>query len=93
MIGSPVWWYTLLAPMMSFLSRCDFKEKTVITFATHGGGLGNFFSDFRKYIRNAKVIDGIDFENVSGEESEILDEKILNWLNKLKKREFLRKDK
>jgi flavodoxin len=84
-IGSPVWWYTLSAPMISFLSKCDFRGKTVVTFATHGGGLGNFFDDFRKRIKNAKVIDGIDFKNVSGQESGILNEKISNWLNELKK--------
>jgi hypothetical protein len=80
-IGSPV-----SVPMISFLSKCDFRGKTVVTFATRGGGRGNFFSDFRKHIKNTKVIDGIDFKNVSGEKSEILNEKISNWLNELKKR-------
>ncbi|MDR1665535.1 MAG: NAD(P)H-dependent oxidoreductase, partial [Puniceicoccales bacterium] len=85
-IGSPVWWYTLSAPMISFLSRCDFRGKTVVTFATYDGSPGNFFNDFRKHIKNAKVIDGIGFRNVSGEKSEILNEKILNWLNELRRR-------
>jgi flavodoxin len=83
-IGSPVWWYTISAPIMSFLSLCDFCGKTVVTFATHGGGIGNFFSDFRKQIKNAKVVDGIDFKNVSGEKSGILNEKISSWLSDLK---------
>jgi flavodoxin len=84
-IGSPVWWYTISAPMMSFLSLCDFSGKTVVIFATHGGNIGNFFNDFRKQIKNAKVVDGIDFKNVSGEKSGILNEKISNWLKDLKK--------
>jgi flavodoxin len=84
-IGSPVWWYTISAPMMSFLSKCDFNGKTIVAFATHGGCIGNFFSDFRKQIKDAKVAEGIDFKNVSGEKSEILNKKISNWLNDLKK--------
>jgi flavodoxin len=84
-IGSPVWWYTISAPMTSFLSKCDFSGKTIVAFATHGGGIGNFFSDFRKQIRNAKVLDGIDFKKVSGEKPKILNKKISSWLNDLEK--------
>jgi flavodoxin len=83
-IGSPVWWYTVPAPLLSLLSESDFKGKTVVPFVTHGGNTGNFFDDFRKKIKNAKVIDGADFCKVSKEDLRILDEKISTWLDNLK---------
>jgi flavodoxin len=42
-VGSPVWWYTVSLPLITFLSKTDFQGKTVIPFATHGGGVGHFF--------------------------------------------------
>lgn len=83
-IGSPVWWYTVSAPVLSFLSTCDFKGKTVVPFATHGGNPGDFFSDFRKNAQKANIIDGMDFRKVSKENQNILNEKISNWLDNLK---------
>jgi flavodoxin len=83
-VGSPVWWYTVSAPMLAFLTECDFAGKTVAIFATHGGNTGNFFADFQKKIKNAKVIDGIDFKKVSAEEPKTLNEKISRWLDKIK---------
>lgn len=84
-VGSPVWWYTVSTPMLAFLAECDFKGKTVVSFATNGGNVGDFFNDFKKKIKNAKVIDiKIDFKKVSTEEPNALNEKISNWLDKLK---------
>ena len=36
--GSPNWWGTWAGPMRTFLHDNDFKGKTVLPFATHGGG-------------------------------------------------------
>ena len=84
-IGSPVWWYTVSAPMLSFLSKADFKGKTVVPFATEGGNYGNFFVDFAKEARNAKVAEGISFTGVSKTDVSTLDQKISTWLEKLKR--------
>jgi flavodoxin len=86
MIGSPVWWYTISAPVLSFLDKCDFKGKAVVPFATHGGNIGEFFRDFKQKAKNAKVLDGIDFQKVSKEIPEALNEKISKWLDDLSQR-------
>lgn len=37
-VGTPVWWYTMAPPVMTFLSENDFTNKIIIPFITHGGG-------------------------------------------------------
>lgn len=83
-VGSPVWWYTVSSPMLAFLDECDFKGKAVAAFATQGGNVGTFFADFKKKIKNAKIIEEIDFSKVSAEKSESLNEKVSAWLDKIK---------
>jgi len=83
-IGGPVWWYTIPAPILSFLSQTDFKGKTVVPFATHSGNYGNFFEDFESKIKNAKVIRGQEFKKVLKTDKNILDKKISEWLKNLK---------
>ncbi|MDD5020838.1 MAG: flavodoxin [Endomicrobiaceae bacterium] len=79
-VGGPVWWYTVPAPLLSFLSQFDFKGKTVVSFATHGGNYGKYFEDFETKIKNAKVIRGKEFKKVLKTDRNILDNKILDWL-------------
>jgi flavodoxin len=84
-IGGPVWWYTVPAPLLSFLSQVDFQGKNVISFATHGGNYGKFFEDFESKIKNAKVIRGKEFKKVLKTDKNILDTKISDWLINLNK--------
>jgi flavodoxin len=85
-VGSPVWWYTISTPVLSFLSRTDFKGKTVVPFATDGGNFGNYFADFEKEARNANLAKGISFTNVQKTDISILDKEISTWLNECKSR-------
>jgi len=82
-VGSPTWWYTVSAPVLSFLYKADFKGKTVISFTTNGGNCGTFFEDFEQSAKNAKVIKGIEFKKVSKQDVNILDNTISGWLNNL----------
>ncbi|MDR0676832.1 MAG: flavodoxin [Elusimicrobiota bacterium] len=82
-IGSPVWWYTVSPPILSFLSKANFLGKKIVPFATHGGNIGNFFEDFRKNVKNAEILKSADFYNVKKENQELLENKIIDWLNKL----------
>jgi flavodoxin len=88
-VGSPVWWYTVSPPVLSYLSKADFNGKVVVPFATDGGNVGNFFVNFAKEARNAKVLEGTSFTNVSKTDISALDQKISAWLEKLHI-EFLR---
>ena len=84
-VGAPAWFYTVAVPALSFLSNVDFKGKTVVPFATDGGNYGNFFVDFTKEARNANVVRGINFTNVSKTDVSSLDKNISTWLEELKK--------
>jgi flavodoxin len=35
LVGSPVWWYTVSTPVMSFLRQADFAGRKVSGFCTH----------------------------------------------------------
>ncbi|MGL6197012.1 MAG: flavodoxin [Thermoguttaceae bacterium] len=60
LIGSPVWWYTIAPPIMTFLSQHDFSGKTIAPFVTHGGGgASGSFADVKKLAPRATVTDGI----------------------------------
>lgn len=83
-VGGPVWWYTVPAPLLSFFRDFDFKNKTVVSFATHGGNYGKYFEDFEAHIKNAKVIRGKDFKKVLKTDKNVLDAKISEWLINLK---------
>jgi len=82
-IGGPVWWYTVPAPLLAFFEQTDFKGKTVVSFATHGGNYGKYFENFQLKIKNAKVLRGLDFKKPLKTDPKILDAKISEWLNTL----------
>jgi len=82
-VGSPVWWYSAASPVLSFLSKVDFKSKKVVSFATHGGNFGSFFEDFENKAKNAQVIRGRDFKKVLKQNQDLLDKEIADWLSGL----------
>lgn len=84
-VGSPVWWYTVSTPMLSFLSKADFGGKTVVPFSTEGGNYGDFFVRFAKEAHNANVVTGTNFSGVPKTDLSVLDQKISVWLENLKK--------
>ena len=83
-VGSPAWFYTVSAPVLSFLEKRDFNGKVVVPFVTHGGNIGSFFKDFREKAQNAKVVDGVDFKKIWNVAPKDLNEKISTWLEKTK---------
>lgn len=83
-VGAPVWWFSVATPVLSFLSKADFKGKTVVPFATDGGNYGDFFVDFAREARNARILEGMCFTGVTKTDTSILDQNISTWLEKLK---------
>jgi flavodoxin len=80
-VGSPVWWYTVSLPVLSFLSGSDFGGKTVVPFCTQGGRSGEFFQRFTREARNAKLVGGTAFSRVSSIDPASLDQTISSWLS------------
>jgi flavodoxin len=83
-VGSPVWFYTLSAPVRAFLSQSDFQGKTVVPFSTQGGKFGDFFTRFEGEARNAKMANSMDFSRSTVRDISALDQKIAAWLNELR---------
>ena len=80
-VGSPIWWYTAATPVLSFLSKADFKGKKVIPFSTQGSNAGAFLEDFTKKAKNANVTGYQSFNNMGKEYDDAVDNKITVWLN------------
>jgi len=58
-LGFPIWWYQAPRIVETFLESYDFKDKTIITFATSGGSsFGNTTKILQQIAPNANFIDG-----------------------------------
>lgn len=82
-VGSPVWWYTVSTPVLSFLQDADFKGKKVVPFSTQGSNYGTFFEDFAHQAKNAEIMPSENFNNLPEKYDVQVDNKIAQWLNKL----------
>jgi flavodoxin len=59
-VGTPNWYSTIAPPVATFLSMHDLSEKTIIPFATHGGGgEARCLTDISKMSSQATVLEGI----------------------------------
>ena len=82
-VGSPVWWHSVAPPVLSFITRNNFKDKTIVPFCTQGGNFGNFFNQFQDEIQKAKIAKGMAFSGVEKTDVSALDAKISDWLKEL----------
>ena len=56
--GSPIWWYTVPAPVSTFLKKTDMTGKTVIPFGIHrGSGINAFLEALKEFQPKAVVGD------------------------------------
>jgi flavodoxin len=86
LVGSPVWWYTVSTPVMSFLRQADFAGKKVSAFCTHEGGIGKFFPHFKGQAQNAVVLEGLDLYKPRQARKGEVDKALDSWLSKLRKK-------
>lgn len=85
-IGTPTWWYTMAPAVLTFLSKNDWNDKTVIPFSTHGGWPGHTLKDIEKLCKGAEVKKGmaIQFDSTGGAKLVTKEEEINNWIEKVK---------
>jgi flavodoxin len=80
-IGYPVWWSTVPAPVRSFLAEYDFSGKTIAPFCTHeGSGLGRSAADISKLCPKSTVLDGVA---IRGGDVKNTQNKVSAWVRKL----------
>jgi flavodoxins len=59
-IGSPVWWYTIVPVIRTFLKENDLSGKIIKPFATNAGWLGRTFQEIEKLCPNSTVDKGMN---------------------------------
>lgn len=59
-IGTPVWWYTVAAPIRTLLRSHNWQGKIIYPFATHEGGKGTTFPNMKRFCSGADVKSGLD---------------------------------
>lgn len=82
-IGSPVWWYSVTPPVMSFLSIYNLDGKRVAPFCTCGSDEGDFFSQFEDAIPNAEVLEGMILTEAEIADENGMAEKVESWISRL----------
>ena len=84
LVGSPVWWYTVSTPVMSFLKQADFAGKKVSAFCTHEGGIGKYFPHFKEQAKNAVVLEGLYLYKPKQTKKGEVDKALDTWLGNLR---------
>ncbi|MGG9961247.1 flavodoxin [Ferruginibacter sp. SUN106] len=94
-VGFPTWDMKMPPPMKSFLKQYNFSGKTFIPFNTNAGyGVGTGFETVKELCPNSKVLEGFEMKAgaerdgqylvIKGEKAEEAQEKVKNWLKKIK---------
>ena len=85
-IGSPVWWYTIVPVIRTFLKENDLSGKTIKPFATNAGWLGQTFKEIERLCPNSKVEKGMNIvfkENYEENQLVTSPDEIDEWINTL----------
>jgi flavodoxin len=81
-LGYPNWWGTYPQAIKVFLSMYDLSGKTIIPFCTHEGSeLGESVRDLKRMCPRSVILQGLA---IQGKRVHNSDDKIAEWLQKLK---------
>lgn len=91
-VGTPTWWYKMSSPVLTFLSKNDFKGKIVVPFMTNAGWPGTVIKDMSDLAskNGAKVENAHEFKfDTQGDGTttgmSTSQQELQNWLNSLDK--------
>ncbi|TZF98677.1 flavodoxin (plasmid) [Chryseobacterium panacisoli] len=93
-LGFPTWGMQLPPPMKSFLSRNNFKGKTIIPFNTNAGyGIGSSFETVKELSPESRILEGFTIKGgverdgilfvMEGKKKVEAEKKVKEWLNKI----------
>lgn len=85
-IGSPVWWYTIVPVIRTFLKENDLSNKIIKPYATNAGWLGRAFQEIKNLCPNSKVENGMNIvftEDYTENQLVTSPDEIDNWINNL----------
>lgn len=79
-IGSPNWWGTMAPPVLAFVKKNNFLNKTIVPFFTHGGGgMQQCESDMRKHCESAKAAKVLKALTCSGASTHAPMPELVKW--------------
>ena len=86
-VGTPTWWYTMAPAVLSFLSKYNWRGKTVIPFQTHGGGPGHVMKDIQAACTGANFVHeiAVRFDSTGGDEMITSEKEVENWVKQVKR--------
>lgn len=85
-LGSPVWWYTIVPVIRTFLTENDLSGKIIKPYATNAGWLGRTFKEIEKLCPNSKVEKGMNIvftEDYNENQLVTSPNEVDNWINSL----------
>lgn len=85
-LGSPVWWYTIVPVIRTFLTENDLSGKIIKPYATNAGWLGRTFKEIEKLCPNSKVEKGMNIvftEDYNENQLVTSPDEVDNWINSL----------
>lgn len=83
LLGHPIWNSKAPNIILSFLDHYDFKDKTIITFVTHGGsGFGQSISQITNYLNDVTVKQGLAIEGTKIRSDASKDD-VISWIDSL----------
>lgn len=83
-IGTPVWWYTYVPPLRTFITKSNLVGKNIMLLSTHAGDNGQTFTNMRKLLSDANVLSHKDFYNVNKRDASELKKEVMDWVSKTK---------
>lgn len=82
-IGAPIWCYTLIPPILSFIKEYNLEGKIVVPFCTHAGNYGDYYEKFKANCSATKVVEGSDFFKVKKMNDTELKEQVEKFVKKV----------
>ncbi len=79
--ASPVWAFTFVAPIRSFIKKENITGKKVSFFITHQGGPGNTGKHFKEILTDNEFFQGLDVNIKKDSEKNLI--QLKNWLDQL----------
>lgn len=61
-LGTPVWWYTFVPPIKTFINNNDLSGKKIYPFITNGGWIGHTENDIHKECTGATIEKAINIK-------------------------------
>lgn len=83
-IGSPIWWYSIAPPVLTFIRETKLAGKIIVPFCTYDGNYGRYFDRIAEECASAKILTGRDFQNAKAANKQALTQEINAWLTNIK---------